>query len=129
MDIRNSMCFACGSDNPIGLHLQFEDEEWVARTEFIAKPEYQGYPGIFHGGLISTILDEVMARPLVMRGIRAVTAKMEVRFKKAAEIGIKLLATGELMSQRGRLYEMRAILTTEDGAAVAEATATFMAIK
>jgi acyl-coenzyme A thioesterase PaaI-like protein len=129
MDIQNPMCFACGSDNPIGLHLQFQDDAWAAQTEFMPTPEYQGYAGILHGGLISTLLDEVMARPLVMQGIRAVTAKMEVRFRKAAPIGTKLVARAELTGQRGRIYEMKAVLSTGDGDPIAEATATFMAVK
>lgn len=129
MDIQNAMCFACGSDNPIGLHLQFQDEAWAARTEFIPRPEYQGYAGILHGGLISTLLDETMARPLVMQGIRAVTAKMEIRFRNAAPIGVKLIAQAKLTGQRGRVYEMESVLITGDGDTVAEATATFMAVK
>jgi len=129
MEIQNPMCFACGSDNPIGLRLQFQDDAWVAQTEFMPKPEYQGYQGILHGGLISTLLDEVMARPLVMQGIRAVTAKMEVRFRKAAPIGGRLLARAELAGQRGRVYEMKAVIKTGDGDTIAEATATFMAVE
>jgi acyl-CoA thioesterase FadM len=79
--------------------------------------------------LISTLLDEVMARPLVMQGIKAVTAKMEVRFRNAAPIGVKLIVRAELTGRRGRVYEMKAVLTTEDGDPIAEATATFMAVK
>ena len=52
------MCFVCGIDNPIGLHLHFyTDDEGRCVTRFRPKPEHQGYPGQLHGEVISTILD------------------------------------------------------------------------
>jgi acyl-coenzyme A thioesterase PaaI-like protein len=53
------MCFVCGVDNPIGLHLKFyTDDDGRCIARFLPKPEHQGYPGQLHGGLISTILEE-----------------------------------------------------------------------
>jgi hypothetical protein len=53
------MCFVCGIDNPIGLHLSFyTDDEGRCVARFRPRPEHQGYPGHLHGGLISTLLDE-----------------------------------------------------------------------
>jgi acyl-coenzyme A thioesterase PaaI-like protein len=53
------MCFVCGIDNPIGLHLKFyTDDEGRCVARFQPKPEHQGYPGQLHGGLISSLLDE-----------------------------------------------------------------------
>ena len=52
------ICFVCGIDNPIGLHLAFyTDEEGRCIGRFHPKPEHQGYPGHLHGGIISTLLD------------------------------------------------------------------------
>ena len=52
------MCFVCGIDNPIGLHLKFyTDDEGRCIARFRPQPQHQGYPGQLHGGLISTILD------------------------------------------------------------------------
>ena len=57
------MCFVCGRDNPIGLHLHFQDNGVDEVTaEFTILPEFQGYPGIAHGGVIMSILDEVGGR-------------------------------------------------------------------
>lgn len=127
--IRNDMCFVCGEKNTIGLHLKFRDEEWTSAAEFTPGPEYQGYPGILHGGLLSTVLDEIMARPLNVKGLNAFTAKLEVRFRSAARTGEKLYVRGEKVSERGRLYEMKATITRENGETLAEATGTFMAKK
>jgi acyl-coenzyme A thioesterase PaaI-like protein len=53
------MCFVCGVDNPIGLHLSFyTDDEGQTVARFRPGPEHQGYPGHLHGGIISTLLDE-----------------------------------------------------------------------
>jgi acyl-coenzyme A thioesterase PaaI-like protein len=57
------MCFVCGIDNPIGLHLKFyTDDEGRCIARFQPKAEHQGFPGQLHGGLISTLLDEAMGR-------------------------------------------------------------------
>jgi acyl-coenzyme A thioesterase PaaI-like protein len=53
------MCFLCGTENPIGLHLRFyTDDEGRCIARFRPKPEHQGYPGQLHGGIISSLLDE-----------------------------------------------------------------------
>lgn len=57
------LCFVCGIDNAIGLHLRFyTDEEGRCVARFRPKPEHQGHPGQLHGGLVSTLLDTVMVR-------------------------------------------------------------------
>jgi acyl-coenzyme A thioesterase PaaI-like protein len=66
------MCFVCGIDNPIGLHLAFyTDEEGRCIARFRPKSEHQGYPGHLHGGLISTLLD-VPTQISVHSGVLAV---------------------------------------------------------
>ena len=58
------MCFVCGIENPIGLHLSFyTDDEGRCIARFHPKPEHQGYPGHLHGGIISTLLDVPMIPP------------------------------------------------------------------
>jgi acyl-coenzyme A thioesterase PaaI-like protein len=83
----DDMCFACGEKNPIGLKLEFrfEGDEYV--TTFQVRPEYQGWAGIAHGGLVATVLDEVMARLLWEKQINAITGKLEVRYHKPVPIG------------------------------------------
>lgn len=57
------MCFVCGVDNPIGLHLSFyTDDEGRCIGRFQPRPEHQGYPGHLHGGIISTLLSVVMGQ-------------------------------------------------------------------
>ncbi len=54
-------CFGCGRKNPIGLKLKFQWDGKTATAEFAAGENHQGWPGIVHGGIIFSILDEAMA--------------------------------------------------------------------
>jgi acyl-coenzyme A thioesterase PaaI-like protein len=64
-----SSCFACGPDNSRGLRLQFEiDEDGEAIAEWIPDPDLEGFEGIVHGGIISTVLDEAMSKVVVATG-------------------------------------------------------------
>ena len=54
-----SMCFVCGRDNPIGLHMQFfDDGEGMVMSKVTPADHFEGYPGVLHGGVLATILDE-----------------------------------------------------------------------
>jgi hypothetical protein len=79
----DQMCFCCGPKNPIGLKLRFENlEDGRTRTVWRPRQEHQGFKDIVHGGLVATVLDEVMIRMLYHRGIPAVTGTMETKLLK-----------------------------------------------
>ena len=121
------MCFACGPENPIGLHLEFElIGENELQTVFIPLAEHQSYNGMLHGGLMALLLDEVMGKLLTMKQIRAYTARMETRYRQQARIGEKLKVTGRIVFDKGRMIELTAQAENEQGEKVAEATARFM---
>ncbi|MGI5838107.1 MAG: PaaI family thioesterase [bacterium] len=124
----DAMCFACGGENPIGLKLKFRWEGDRYRTEFIPGEEHQSYTGLMHGGLICTILDEVMGKLLYSRGINAVTARLEVRFRRPVAVGEKVIFRGEIVADKGKLIETRAEAATEDGTGLAAAKAVFMRV-
>ncbi len=124
---RDHMCFGCGPDNPIGLHLSFsfnDRDELV--TEFVPQTQHQGYDNMMHGGLMAVLLDEVMGKLLTLKGIRAFTARMETRYRQAVPIGEKLKVTGRIVFDKGRMIEMSAEAKGLDGGIVAEAKARFM---
>jgi uncharacterized protein (TIGR00369 family) len=116
-------CFACGERNPIGLKLKFAWAGEEYRTRFTVRPEHAGWAGIAHGGLIATVLDEVMARLLWEKGHQALTAKLEVRFHRPVEIGESLDVSGRIARASARLVETHAQARAADGALVAEARA------
>jgi acyl-coenzyme A thioesterase PaaI-like protein len=122
----NEMCFACGSDNPIGLRLafHFDGDEYV--TSLAVKPEHQGWAGWIHGGLLATALDEVMTRLLRAKGLNAVTGRLEVRYRRPVPVGAVLEVRGRIVRQRRLAIETAAVATIVGGAPVAEATALFL---
>ena len=121
--LRNEWCFGCGSRNPFGLKLTFEEIDATYITHFTGQPEHQGYDGIMHGGIVSTLLDEIMARYIYAKGLNAVTAKLEVRYLKPTPIGVPLCIKGRVTRHRGRLYETEGAIELPDGTVTAEGTA------
>lgn len=123
--VADQMCFACGPDNPSGLKLQFHQEGEVYVTTFIADQAFQGYQNIVHGGIVATLLDEVMARYVWEKYGPSATAKLEVRFRRPAPCGVPIEARGWITAVRrgGRAIETAAEARLEDGLILAEATA------
>ena len=116
------MCFACGQNNPIGLKLTFDFEDGKYVTRFTPRREHQGYTGITHGGILSTLLDEVMARLVYTMNQRAVTAEMKIRLKKVVPTGEELVVSGWVVSEGRKLIECAAEARDSSGDIVAEAT-------
>ena len=123
---RDDWCFACGLKNPFGLKMEFywEGEDYLCR--FTPRKEHQGYDEIMHGGLVSTLLDEVMGRSLYIQKIEAVTARLEVRYRQPTPIGQELVIRGQMIEKRGKIRRLAANITLPDGTVTAEANATMM---
>jgi uncharacterized protein (TIGR00369 family) len=126
--VDDGMCFACGEKNSRGLHLKFTvfPQKRRIETTFTLSPEFQGWKGIVHGGIIATILDEVMAKVTCELGIKVVTASLEVRFKNAARVSEELRAIGEVTRIEKRLIFTQAQAMKRDGTVVAEAFGKFL---
>jgi uncharacterized protein (TIGR00369 family) len=125
--IDDHFCFACGRENPDGLRLAFEyPESGRCRAEFIPARKFQGWAGLLHGGVISTLLDEGFAHalggPERGNGASAVTAEMTVRFKRPAEIGRKLVLEGRVVARDRRIVRCESVLRSEGGVEIAAAT-------
>jgi len=84
-------CFVCGRDNPIGLKLIFEPSGDGVRAEFTPSDLHVGYDGLVHGGIISALVDDALANVWFPRGQEAITAKIEVRFRKEVRPGDRLI--------------------------------------
>jgi uncharacterized protein (TIGR00369 family) len=121
-------CFVCGENNPNGLRLSFEinREKQTLKTIFTASPTFQGWDGIVHGGMISTLLDEAMAKLVYELGYQAVTASLEIKFKKPAPILEPLSVHGEITEVNKRLIRAKAHIAKEDGTILAAGTSTFL---
>jgi uncharacterized protein (TIGR00369 family) len=106
----NQRCYVCGKENPAGLGVDFEidRERRAISAKFTPSEIYQGYEGIIHGGILSTLLDEAMAKLTVSLGIPAVTAEITVTFKAPAAPGEELLVSGRLTHEARRLVQAEA---------------------
>ena len=122
----NSHCFVCGPDNAIGLRLSFRLEDDFCRTQFVPDDRHQGYDGWLHGGILSAVLDDVMANWFYLRGVKAVTGRMEVRFRAPVPIGTRLEAEAWLAERRGRMGRLQSRVVGESGEVVAEGTGTYL---
>jgi len=121
-------CFGCGKENPIGLKLQFHWEGELLTGEFIPLDEHQGYPGMTHGGIIATLLDEVMANALFSKGIFVVTAEMNVRYIHKVPTGKKLRLCSRLLNHHKRLYEVEGWIEDGEGKVLARGQAKMLSI-
>jgi uncharacterized protein (TIGR00369 family) len=101
----NHRCYVCGKENPAGLGVDFEidREQRAISAKFTPSDIHQGYEGIVHGGILSTLLDEAMAKLTVSLGIPAVTAEITVTFKAPATPGEELFISGRLTRETNKL--------------------------
>jgi len=119
------MCFICGVENPVGLRLKiYQTEPGVIETTYTAPEHFQGYPGVLHGGIVATILDEISGRahmgdPSAPRFM--FTGKLEVRYRKNVPIGQPLKIIGKAGKSRGKTAEGWAGIYDKDGNLLAEA--------
>lgn len=123
--------FVSGQLNRSGLRLHYELEQRedgspMVVARWTAQEEHVGFPGVAHGGLLAAVLDDIMGRVAVLRRRWVVTAKMEVRYRSAAPLGVPLrFEAWETRHRRMAMHsEGRALLP--DGTVVADATATYL---
>jgi uncharacterized protein (TIGR00369 family) len=119
-------CFACGGGNPIGMGLNIEFGEGTARAAWTVGEHYVGWSDKVHGGIIATLLDEVMAWAPSSFDSWAVTAEMTIRYRSPASPGEELVAEGRVVERRRRIYEVRGEVRGADGRLVAEGTGRYL---
>jgi len=122
-----TMCFACGVDNPIGLRISFQMQDGKCTGVFTPDENHVGYKNTVHGGIIYSALDDVMANVLYLQDMKAHTAKCEIRYRKALEVGQTINLTGWIAQERRRLIVLKGeARTTADDTLIADCEASFM---
>lgn len=122
-------CFVCGESNPVGLRLRFHTDGRIVQTRFTPRPEHIGFKGVVHGGIISTLLDEIMVWACAVQAKQfAFCAELSVRFLKPVFPNQELAATGQMATNRRRLFEARAELKNPAGDVLATATGKYLPI-
>lgn len=121
-------CFACGPDNREGLRLVFHyDPATISASCALKLPsKYQGATGFAHGGLIATLLDEAMAKTNGLGGIRAVTVRLQVNYRKLVPVEKEIQVQGRRTSRRGRKLYLRAEIRDAEQNVLADAKGLFL---
>jgi acyl-coenzyme A thioesterase PaaI-like protein len=121
-------CFICGIQNPIGLNVAFWQSEERVTTRVILSEEYQSYPGIAHGGVVTALLDETMGRAIIgLRDAFAFTAKLEVKFVQPTPLNTPLEVSGWIARERRGWFQTEgAIVVEATGQTIATAVGTFV---
>jgi len=119
-------CVGCGEEHPHGLHLRFfRDAESIVGWPRLAQ-DWQGGPGIVHGGIVSLLLDEYScAASWFLRGQIAVTGSLNVRFEAPCPVDRELFARAWVTAEDHRAYREIAAAVWCDGALVARSTGRF----
>jgi acyl-coenzyme A thioesterase PaaI-like protein len=121
------MCFACGIDNPIGLKIDFMMKDGRCSGQFTPGVNHVGFENTVHGGIVYSALDDVMANVLYLQDIKAHTARCEIRYRKALEVGQTINLTGWIESERRRLVILKGEARTAEGdVLIADCEASFM---
>jgi len=122
----HSHCIMCGELNPLSMRLKFmPDGNGTVSASFQANSLLQGYEGILHGGVISSLLDAAMTHCLFQRRIEAVTGELTVKFVAPVPCTTWLTVRGWLVNPIPPLYLMAAELL-QAGIVMASAEAKFM---
>lgn len=122
-------CFACGTLNAQGMQLRLHAGDDACWTELVLDRRFEGWDGIAHGGIVATILDEVMAWALVDRDVWGVTARMAVDYRRPVPVGRRIRGEGRVLDARRRVSTTAATLVdAEDGTLLATAEGTYVAV-
>jgi len=123
-------CFVCGPENPIGLKIDFNiDDDDICRAVFTPTESHVGFQDTTHGGIIFSLLDDVMANWLFLKGKPAQTAKCDLRYKNSLQTGDTVLLEGHHLKTKSRMAMMYGVMKTKDEEKViAECHAKFMII-
>ena len=123
-------CFGCGGANPRGMHLTFEQDDATNRIRgsFRLGPEYQGGANFIHGGIIATVLDEVMGKVCRFRNARAVTAELTIEYLKPVPIDADLEIEGKEIEMNGRNIHIAGEIRNQAGQVLARARGRFVIV-
>ena len=123
-------CFVCGESNPLGLKMRFHAQGEIVTATFTPKTEHIGFQNVTHGGVLATVMDEIMVWACAVSTKRfAYCAEMTTRFHQPARPGEELKVTSQLTAnRRNRIYEAKAEIRDPKDSLVAEGTGKYLPI-
>jgi uncharacterized protein (TIGR00369 family) len=123
------MCFICGRENPVGLKMSFSEDHTTGQVlaSLIVPDEFQGYPGVVHGGIVAAILDETAGRAILLHGSDddlMATMRLTIRYRHPTPTGVRLTAVGWLEHRGGSGARASGEVRLPDGTVTADCTCT-----
>jgi uncharacterized protein (TIGR00369 family) len=116
-------CFACGDLNAQGIRMPLHIEPDRAWSDLVLEPRFQGWEGISHGGILATLLDEVMAWAVASREAFGFTARMSIEYRRPVPVGVTIHAEGRVVEAKRRILRTSARIVdpaTDEAYATAE---------
>lgn len=120
----HAQCMACGGGRSLGLRFTPDGNNSVVAT-IRADAEWQGYAGVMHGGMVSTLLDAAMTHCLFHQEVQAMTASLKVRFFEPVPCSGEIEVRARLSERRSHMYALDAELVSS-GRILARAEARFI---
>lgn len=119
-------CFVCGRENEAGLRSRWTSDRAAGevRSTLVLAEHFHGYPGLAHGGIVAALLDEAMARSLLLEGgfdDLMVTARMSVAYRRATPTSAPITIVGRLIKRSRSRATAEAEIRLADGTVTAEA--------
>ncbi len=124
--LRSRFCYVCGRDNKVGLDMAFTFDGSTVIAEFDPRPEHCGFDNVVHGGILFAIADEAMMHLVHSSGFPAITAAVQIKYKRPAFIGSRIMVKAEGLRYRGRLVECEAVVFHEDREIICRAEGKFL---
>jgi acyl-coenzyme A thioesterase PaaI-like protein len=123
-------CFACGTANPIGLNLQFYNLGNEVCSEITLGKNHEGWENMAHGGIVSTLLDEVMSWTIMyFKKIFLVTRKMDIKYIRPVLIGTPLTVKGKVLDDsESPKIKARAEIRDNEGHLLVRSSAEFVEV-
>jgi len=119
-------CFGCGDRNTEGLQIDFTIDGLKVTGRFTPRKSHQGFPGVAHGGIAAAAMDEAMGWAMYAAGAWAMTARMQVKYRRPLRLGEEVIVSAETVRDRGRRLEATAQITTLNGEVICEADGLFL---
>lgn len=109
--VAHPACVVCGQENAQGFQIDYAiADDGSATAQWTPTARWQGFKGIVHGGVLSTVMDEAMAKAVTAAGLEALTCELRVRFRQAVIPDMPLVIHGWIVGQRGRRIQTEATI-------------------
>jgi acyl-coenzyme A thioesterase PaaI-like protein len=123
----HELCFGCGRQNLFGLQLELEQlDGGGVGGRFFVKQDHQGPPGVAHGGIVATALDEAMALAIHAEGVLALTNRLEFHLERPAAVGDFVELSARIERREGRRVHVAAEAHDARGERIARGRGTFV---